>query len=80
MKIPRDCSGTELARALRKLGYNMARQTGSHMILTTTTGGEHHITVPAHHPIKLGTLQQILKSVAGHHRVSLDELLQQLGL
>ena len=80
MKIPRDCNGVELARALRKLNYSTTRQTGSHMILTTTTNGQHHVTVPAHRPIKVGTLQQILKSIAVHHRLTLDELLHQLGL
>jgi predicted RNA binding protein YcfA (HicA-like mRNA interferase family) len=35
MKIPRDVSGSQLGKALRKLGYEMTRQRGSHMRYTT---------------------------------------------
>ncbi len=80
MKIPRDCTGPELVRALRQLGYSISRQSGAHIILTTQRGGEHHITVPNHRPIKVGTLQDILKDIASHHNLSVDELLQQLKL
>ncbi len=48
MKLPRDVSGDELAAHLRKYGYEVTRQTGSHMRLTTLQGGEHHITIPRH--------------------------------
>jgi predicted RNA binding protein YcfA (HicA-like mRNA interferase family) len=47
MKLPREISGEELARRLEKYGYQITRQTGSHMPLTTTLQGEHHITI--HH-------------------------------
>ena len=46
MKVPRDCSGLELARSLRRLGYEPVRQRGSHMVLTTQQGGEHHPNSP----------------------------------
>ena len=36
MKLPRDISGADLARALTSLGYAVTRQTGSHMRLSTT--------------------------------------------
>lgn len=48
MRLPRDMSGAELAKRLTVLGYAVTRQTGSHMRLTTTRNGEHHITIPAH--------------------------------
>ena len=80
MKIPRDCNGTELARALRKFGYEFDRQTGSHMTYTTQRGGEHHVTIPFHRPIKVGTLQDILKAVATHHHTTVDQLIHELGL
>ena len=35
MKLPRDISSQELGRALRKLGYGITRQSGSHLRLTT---------------------------------------------
>ena len=80
MKLPRDVSGPELAHALRVLGYTVTRRRSSHIRLTTQLGGEHHETIPAHNPIKTGTLSAILKSVAGHHNLSPDELPGILGL
>ena len=78
MKVPRDLSGADLVRALRGLGYQVTRQTGSHMRLTTLKHGEHHVTVPAHSPLKLGTLSGILRDVAEHHGLSRDALLDEL--
>ena len=80
MKIPRDVIGSELARALRKLGYSVVRQSGSHMALTTQSNGEHHVTVPHHKPIKVGTLHGILKTVAAHHGITVVQLLTVLEL
>jgi len=48
MRLPRDLSGSDLAQSLRKLGYSITRQTGSHLRLTTHEHGEHHLTVPQH--------------------------------
>jgi predicted RNA binding protein YcfA (HicA-like mRNA interferase family) len=78
MKLPRDLSGPELAQLLRVLGYEVSRQTGSHLRLTTQQRGEHHITIPNHSPLKLGTLAAILADVAGHFGLSRKELLKQL--
>lgn len=80
MRLPRDISGVSLARALRVLGYEISRQTGSHIRLTTGVNGEHNITVPAHDPIKIGTLSGILSDIARHHEISRDDLLRRLGI
>lgn len=61
MKLPRDVSGQDLVKALRRFGYEVSHQTGSHIRLTTQEQGEHHITIPAHNPLKVGTLNAILK-------------------
>ncbi len=37
MKLPRDISGIELAKALARVGYVTTRQTGSHVRLTLTS-------------------------------------------
>ena len=79
MKLPRDISGISLAKALRALEYDVTRQTGSHIRLTTLVNGEHHITIPAHDPIKIGTLSGILADIARHHETTRDELLKRLG-
>ena len=54
------------------------RQTGSHIRLTTQLQGEHHITIPAHDPLKVGTLNAILRGIAEHFGLTRDELLEQL--
>lgn len=66
MKLPRDVSGQDLARRLRPFGYEVTRRVGSHMRLTTRERGEHHITIPAHDELRVGTLEYILASVAHH--------------
>jgi len=78
VKTPRDVSGAELARALRGLGYQVTRQHGSHLRITTQLGGEHHEVVPDHSPIKIGTLKSILRNIAAHHRMSVADLMARL--
>ncbi len=78
MKLPRDLSGRELAAVLAKLGYQVTRQTGSHMRLTTEVGGQHQITIPDHDALKVGTLNAILRDVSEHHGTTRDELLSLL--
>ena len=39
MKIPRDVGGEELAKLLKNYGYQVTRQTGSHIRLTTALKG-----------------------------------------
>ena len=60
MRLPRDLSGASLAAALESLGYHVTRQKGSHIRLTTLENGEHHLTIPNHDPLRLGTLSGIL--------------------
>jgi hypothetical protein len=45
---------------------------------TATPTGEHHITIPAHNPLKIGTLAAIIADIAAHHGLTRDELLKQL--
>ena len=76
MRIPRDISGTELTKGLARFGYVVTRQTGSHIRLTTQQGGEHHLTVPAHNPLRVGTLNGILGEVAEPLGLPKDEVLK----
>jgi predicted RNA binding protein YcfA (HicA-like mRNA interferase family) len=80
MKLPRDVSGVALVKALRKLGYEPVRQRGSHIRVTTQRNGEHHEVVPYHDPIKPGLLSSILKSIALHHGLSVEGLIEELEL
>lgn len=78
MKLPRDLSGEELTKALGKLGYVVDHQTGSHIRLTTQENGEHHITIPNHSPIKVGTLSAILRDIEHHFNLTREECLTRL--
>jgi predicted RNA binding protein YcfA (HicA-like mRNA interferase family) len=80
VKLPRNISGANLVNALRALGYERARQSGSHIRLTTEQNGTHHATVPNHSPIKLGTLASIPRAIAMHHGMTIEELLRVIGL
>lgn len=80
MRIPRDLSGQQLIRLLKSVGYIPTRQSGSHIRLTTQKNGEHHITIPDHDPIKIGTLSSILSTVADHLKISKEELAKILFL
>jgi len=76
MKLPRDITGNDLAKALVKLGYHLTRQTGSHLRLTTSENGDHHITIPSHNPLKIGTLAAILADIENHHKMKREDLLK----
>jgi predicted RNA binding protein YcfA (HicA-like mRNA interferase family) len=78
MKLPRDLTGLQLVKYLEIFGYNVTRQTGSHIRVTTFQNGEHHLTIPAHNPLKVGTLSAIINDVAQHLNLSRDELLNRL--
>jgi predicted RNA binding protein YcfA (HicA-like mRNA interferase family) len=78
VKLPRDISGRHLVKALAILGYRPTRQSGSHIRVTTSVNGAHHLTVPLHSPIRSGTLAKILADVASHHSLSRNELIEKL--
>ncbi len=80
MKLPRSISGQDLVRALRVLGYSVTRQKGSHIRITTQLNGQNHETVPNHSSLKPGLLGGILKRIAAHHRLTVEELLAKLKL
>ncbi|MBS1943189.1 MAG: type II toxin-antitoxin system HicA family toxin [Bacteroidetes bacterium] len=73
--MPSDLTGKELIKALGKLGYEVTRQSGSHIRLSTSRNGTHHITIPDHRPIKVGTLSGILGDIAEHHQLTREELI-----
>lgn len=77
-RVPRDVSGAGLVKALRKVGYEPVRQVGSHIRLTTQVNGEHHVTVPNHNPVPVGTLTGIVGDVSDHLKITREELLDLL--
>jgi predicted RNA binding protein YcfA (HicA-like mRNA interferase family) len=78
MKLPRDPSGDDLAKALEEPGYQVTRPTGSHLRLTTAEPAEHHVTIPRHDPLRVGTLSAVLRDIAEHHGMTKDELVDRL--
>lgn len=78
MRLPRDLTGAELIRKLETLGYRRTRQTGSHVRLSTASPSEHHITIPLHDPLRVGTLSAILGDVAKHRGLTRDALVSDL--
>lgn len=79
MRIPRDINGKHLASLLAQYGYAVTRQSGSHIRLTSShTGVEHHITIPEHNPLRVGTLSGILNDVASYLKIGKEELINQL--
>ncbi len=79
MKLRRDVSGERLVRSLRRLGYEITRQTGSHIRVTSNfKGKEHHVTIPAHKQLRVGTLAEILTDVSTYLDLTREKLIQNL--
>jgi predicted RNA binding protein YcfA (HicA-like mRNA interferase family) len=71
MKVPRDVNGLEAARALRRLGFEEQRQTGSHLIMRRE---QRTVVVPMHRPIKPGTLKGLIEQAG----VTLEDFVAEL--
>jgi len=69
-KLPR-VSGAEVVRALQRMGFAVARQRGSHIVLRRGSSG---CVVPNHRELKTGTLAGVLKQAG----VSVEEFLKEL--
>ncbi|WP_317890421.1 type II toxin-antitoxin system HicA family toxin [Granulicella paludicola] len=77
MKTPRDIYGRDLANHLVRLWqYVEDRQLGSHIILRTDEPTGQTLPIPAHKPLKTGTLSAIVRMVADHKQVSRKDILQ----
>jgi predicted RNA binding protein YcfA (HicA-like mRNA interferase family) len=79
MSSLRDVDAATLVRLLRLFNYVFVRQKGSHIRLRSEYDGKiHALTIPDHSPIKIGTLQSILSSVAVHVGLAKSELIERL--
>ena len=77
MKLPRDVDADRLIRVLARYGYSVSRQVGSHIRLTRQDGS-HNVTIPNHNPIKIGTLQKIIKDVCSANGLDVSEIVMKL--
>jgi predicted RNA binding protein YcfA (HicA-like mRNA interferase family) len=80
MVMPRDIGCPRLVNALCVLGYEATQQNGRHVRVTTHRDDMNHEVIPSDHAIKAGTLSGILRHVAAHHGMSMNELLKTLSL
>ena len=79
MNLPRDLGGIELSKLLRRYGYEVSRQTGSHLrLVSRLRGTEHHVTIPAHDCLKVGTLAAILTEVSAYLEIPRADLDREL--
>ena len=79
MRLPRDLSGHDLAKSLRRYGYEVVRQSGSHLQLKSSLRGiDHCVTVPAHKVLKVGTLSGIISGVATYLEMDRKEFAEEL--
>jgi predicted RNA binding protein YcfA (HicA-like mRNA interferase family) len=79
VKIPRDLTGREIVKALcKKWDYRQVHQEGSHIILQTDMPSRQRISVPDHNPVRIGTLNSILRLVSAHKGVDKQAILETL--
>ena len=79
MKIPRDIGSDNIIQLLKKYGYKITRQTGSHIRLTSNLKGtEHHITIPSHKDLKIGTINSILNDISRYLEIDKEILIKNL--
>jgi predicted RNA binding protein YcfA (HicA-like mRNA interferase family) len=79
MKTPRNLDGVDFVAALvRHWDYRFVHQVGSHMIVETQTPFPHRLSVPAHTPVRVGTLNGMIRDVSEHKRVSKEDILKSL--
>jgi predicted RNA binding protein YcfA (HicA-like mRNA interferase family) len=75
VKTPRSLSGRDLANHLiRRWEYRESHQTGSHIVLRTETPSGQTLPIPAHKPLRTGTLAAILRMAGDHKRASRDQI------
>ncbi len=80
MKLPRDLGGNDLVKILcRDWGYRFVHQEGSHVILETDDPSHQRIAIPAHHSLRIGTLNAILRAIAVHKGIDRAALLGSLS-
>jgi len=79
VKIPRNLKGSYLANVLcRSWDYVIVHQQGSHIILETQIPQHQRISIPNHNPLRIGTVNSILRAISLHKQVSKQDILDTL--
>jgi len=79
VKVPKDLYGRDFANHLiRRWSFRELRQTGSHIVLRTEVPSGYTVSIPAHKPMRPGTLRDAIVSIAAHKRVDRSDILRDL--
>lgn len=78
MRLPRDVSAAALIAALKRLGYEQTRQTGSHVRLTISAPRQGHLTVPLTKALPVGTLASLVKDAAAQLDITVEEIVSKI--
>ena len=79
MKLPRDLSGRALVAVLTsRFGYYVVHRRGSHIVLETAEPTKHRIVVPDHAELRVGTLNSVLRAIAGHKGIERERIIEKL--
>jgi predicted RNA binding protein YcfA (HicA-like mRNA interferase family) len=75
--VPKDLYGRDFANHLiRCWDFRETRQNGSHILLRTDIPTGMTVSVPAHKPMRPGTLRQLLVDIAEHKNLPPEEILR----
>jgi predicted RNA binding protein YcfA (HicA-like mRNA interferase family) len=75
-KLPRNLNGRDFVKLLQKVGYEVSHTSGSHIICLNQNGAM--LSVPAHKPLKAGTLNALIRLVSEHLTLTKEQTLNQL--
>lgn len=80
MKIPRNINSDNIIQLLKKYDYKITHQTGSHIRLTSNLEGtKHHIAIPGHKDLKVGTINNILSDISKYLEIEKEILIKNLS-
>ena len=81
MRLPRDLSGRDVARALvRALESRIVHRRGSHIVMEKERPTHQRIAIPDHSIRRVGTLNAIIKSIASDKGVEKNVVISFLSL
>ena len=80
MRLPVMFPGNALPMLFVRWVMSRPDRLGDHVRLTTQQHGEHHVSIPLHDSLRVGTLAAILADVGQHFSLSREELLRRLSL
>jgi len=54
------CSGADVVRKLKRVGWSVSRQKGSHLMMTKP-GYQYTLSIPQHHELGAGILRGLIR-------------------